>query len=70
MNIEDVLINIFGSFVVSLVLKITDKFIDKKKESKNNYLDISSTRQKKTLCNIIHPNTQFTWTGNGFDAHL
>jgi hypothetical protein len=61
--------NILVGLIASVIIKIIDKFLDKKKESKNSHLDISSTQQKKTLCNIIHPNTRFTWTGNGFGDH-
>ena len=60
--------NILVGLVALIIIKIIDKFLDKKKESKNSHLDISSTQRKKTLCNIIH-HTRFTWTGNGFGDH-
>ena len=68
-NLEDIILNIFGSLVVSIIFKIMDKFIDKNKESKNNYLDFSNTRQKKTLYNTNHPNTPVTYTRKGFGEH-
>jgi hypothetical protein len=68
-NLEDIILNIFGSLVASIIFKIMDKFIDKNKESKNNYLDFSNTRQKKTLHNTNHPNTPVTYTGKRFGEH-
>jgi hypothetical protein len=47
-----------------------DKFKYKKKESKNYYLDNSSTPQIKTLYNTNHPNTLVTYTGNRFGDHF
>ena len=52
-NLEDIILNIFGSLVASIIFKIMDKFIDKNKDSRNYYLDFSNTRQKKRYTVLI-----------------
>jgi hypothetical protein len=69
-NFEDIIMNIFSSLLASVILRIIDKFKDKKKESTNDYLDNSSTPQIKTLYNTNHPNTPVTYSGNGFGDHF
>ena len=69
----DIIMNIFEGLVASAIWKIIDKLIENKDRFKEKFqeilLDISNISQKKPLCNITHPNTPCTWTGNGFGDH-
>ena len=66
----DLITNIFGSLVATVILRTIENLLIGNKERINKILlDISSIWQTRSLYNIYHPNTPFTYNGKGFVDH-